>query len=337
MSIYFFETDRDEEPALRLRLTDETLHFSPQPLSSPAQAKDIAQDADVLSVFVHSHLSASIIDELPRLKMIATRSTGFDHINVPAAESRGIAVCNVPTYGENTVAEHTFALILALSRNIHKASARAAAGDFSLAGLRGFDLKGKTIGVIGTGHIGRYVISIAHGFGMRVLAYDPVPDITLSEWLGFAYTADLDDLLRQSDVVTLHAPLTAQSRCLIGPHNIGRIKRGALLINTARGELVDTEALLDALDSGVLRGAGLDVIEGEEVFSEEKQLFLNPDAGADNLRTALRNLALLRRPDLIVTPHIAFDSQEAIERLLNTTAANVQAFRQGIPQNVVHT
>ena len=336
MGVYFFETSPFEEQYLRTRLPQETLHFCGQPLTTAEQAREIAADAEIVSTFVHSKFSADVLDCLPALKMIATRSTGFDHINVPCAESRAIPVCNVPTYGENTVAEHTFALILSLSRNLHKAYVRTTAGNFSLDGLQGFDLKGKTLGVVGVGHIGEYVMRIAKGFGMHLLAYDPVQDRTKSEHFGFTYTT-LEDLLGRSDVVTLHAPAGRETRHLIGAHNIHLFKRGALLINTARGDLVDTEALLSALDAGILAGAGLDVLEGEEVFSEEKQLLLNPKANEESLKRALRNYSLLSRTDLVITPHIAFDSVEAVERILDTTVANVQAYREGKTQNQVRS
>lgn len=337
MSVYFFETNANEQAYITERLPDETLKFHTEPLTTEEQARKIAGDAEVVSVFVHSHLGADVMDELKKLKFVATRSTGFDHINLPAAESRAIPVSNVPTYGENTVAEHTFALILALSRNIHKAYVRTSAGDFTLEGLEGFDLKGKTIGVLGTGHIGLHVVRIARGFGMEVLGYDPEPNANSADVLGFTYTS-LNDLLNRSDIVTLHASYDApEGRHMIGSHNIGEFKRGALLINTARGELVDTKAVLKALDEGILRGAGLDVVEGEEVFSEEKQLLGNDDATPEHLKMALRNLSLLRRHDLVITPHIAFDSREARERILDTTIANIKAFRSGEPINLVHT
>ena len=334
MSIYFFETNAVEQAYLTERLPDETLHFRAEPLTTGEQARETS-GAEIVSPFVHSRMNADVIESLPDLKMIATRSTGFDHINVPDAASRGIPICNVPTYGENTVAEHTFALILALSRNLHKAYVRTVVGNFSLDGLQGFDLKGKTLGVIGVGHIGEYIMRIARGFGMHLLAYDPMQDMTKADHFDFTYTT-LEDLLGRSDIVTLHAPGGVGTRHLIGAHNIGQFKRGALLINTARGELVDTEALLSALDSGLLSGAGLDVLEGEEVFSEEKQLLLNPKASEASLKQALRNRSLLQRPDMVITPHIAFNSAEAVERILDTTIANIEAFRRGEPQNRVH-
>ena len=336
MSIFIFEASPFDHKYLSEHLPDEDLVFSPDPLKDTAQLAGRWDDVEALSVFVHSRVDAAIIDCLPNLKLVATRSTGFDHINVPSCESRGIPVTTVPTYGENTVAEHTFALILALSRNIHKAYNRTAAGDFSLEGLQGFDLKGKTIGIVGTGHIGMHAIRIAKGFSMEVLAYDPYPNPNAADVLGYEYTT-LDDLLSRSDVISLHAPYSNATHHMIGEHNIHLVKPGALLINTARGGLLDTAALLRALDEGILRGAGLDVVEGEEVYSEEKQLIGNPETSSESLRMALRNLSLLKRSDLIVTPHIAFDSVEATERILATTVENLRALRTGIVKNTVHT
>jgi D-lactate dehydrogenase len=334
MTITVFEATADDRAYLEERLADEELRFVEEPLTSMEQASRAAEDAEVLSVFVRSRVTGDMFAAMPRLRLVATRSTGFDHIDLAAADRQGVTVSNVPTYGENTVAEHTFALILALSRKIHAAHLRASSGDFSTEGLQGFDLKGKTIGIVGVGHIGLHVVRIAKGFGMNVLGYDPSPNPTLADLLGYRYT-DLTELLNRSDIVSVHAPLNAATRHLIGRHNIHEIKRGALLINTARGPIVDTDALVEALDSGILRGAGLDVLEGEEVFSEEKQLLRGHGASPEALRAALRNLVLLRRPDLVVTPHIGFDSREAVERILETTVENIRRFRAGTPQNVV--
>ncbi len=334
MSIYAFEADAEKRRYLENHLQDEVIHSFEEPLTRPAQVPDMGQHADVLSTSVTSRVSAGVIESLPNLKLIATRSTGFEHIDVAAAAQRGIVVSNVPSYGENTVAEHTFALILALSRNICTANTRTSAGDFSMEGLRGFDLRGKTLGVVGVGHIGRFVVQMAQGFGMGVLASDPVQKPDLARRAGFTYTA-LEDLLRRSDIVTLHASLTPESHHLIGFHNIELFKRGALLINTARGALVDSAALVEALDRGTLAGAGLDVLEGEENLSDEQQLLGNPEASRHSLEVALRNQILLRRPDVLITPHIASDSVEAIQRILDTTIGNIRAFRRGKPTHRV--
>jgi D-lactate dehydrogenase len=335
MSIYIFESNQSKQHHFKENLPGEQLCFFDEALTSPAQLEGVRGDVDILSPFVHSQIGKEIIEALPNLRLIATRSTGCDHIDLAAAKARDIVVCNVPTYGDSTVAEHAFALILSLSRNLHKAYMRTTAGNFSLEGLQGFDLKGKTIGVVGTGHIGLHVVRIAKGFGMKVLAYDLRPSSIAAEILDFTYT-DLDTLLGSSKIVTLHTPLNPHTRHLIGDHNIRKFKRGAILINTARGELIDTEALLKGLDEGWLSGAGLDVLEGEDVFSEEKQLLSNPNVTAESLKTALRNLSLLRRPDMVITPHIGFDSVEAVERILDTTIENIIAYRNGKVQNVVN-
>ena len=330
--IAFFETEEWEKARLAGALPGEDLLFFSGPLEKAHLPRIV--DASVLSVFIRSRVDREAIDALPRLKLIATRSTGFDHIDLEACNARGILVANVPYYGENTVAEHAFGLMLSLSRKIHQAYLRTIQGNFSLAGLRGFDLHGKTLGVVGAGHIGLHVIRIAKGFGMQVLAFDPRPNELVAEVLGFDYVS-LEELLSRSDVVTLHAPLNPATRHMISRNNITKVKRGALLINTARGGLVDTDALIWALDEGILSGAGLDVIEGEELMEEEKQLLRTPQS-EEKLRMLLRQHLLLRREDVVITPHIAFNSIEAMERILDTTVANIHAFREGTPQNVVN-
>lgn len=292
------------------------------------------RNAQILSIFVHSLVTRDILDRMPELRLIATRSTGYDQIDLEACNERGIPVSNVPRYGENTVAEHTFGLILSLSRKIYKAYQRTIAGDFSLRGLEGFDLKGKILGVVGAGSIGLHVVRIAKGFGMDVLAFDVRPNNLIAEVLGFQYVP-LEELFRRSDIVSLHAPYSPATHHMINRESLQLFKHGALLINTARGGLVDTAALLWALDEGILTGAGLDVLEGEELIEEEERLLASPES-VEKLRLLLRRNILLRRPDVIVTPHMAFYSREAIERILETTVDNIRAFLEERPQNVVN-
>lgn len=299
---------------------------------SPAACTEFA-DADAIVVFIWTKVNRAIIESLPELRLVLTMSTGYDHIDLEACRKRGVTVCNVPHYGENTVAEHTFALILSLSRKLHAAYFQALRGDFRIRELRGFDLYGKTLGVVGAGNIGLHVIRIARGFGMRVLAYDARPHSLLAEVLGFTYT-DLDTLLRESDIVSLHVPARPETHHLINRDTLSKMKRGALLINTARGGVVDTEALLWALDEGILGGAGLDVIEGEEFITEESALLKMPLA-EQTLKQIVQAQLLLRRENVVFTPHIAFNSQEAVQRILDTTLDNLQAFLEGRAQNVV--
>jgi D-lactate dehydrogenase len=301
--------------------------FDASRLPSPEQC-------EIISVFIQSHLDENALSQVPNLKLIATRSTGYDHIDLAYCKSRGITVSNVPVYGDNTVAEHTFALILALSRKVIQSYDRARSGSFSLTGLQGFDLRGKTLGVVGTGHIGIHVIRIARGFMMNVIAFDPRSDKRLADALDFTYVDSLDSLLAASDIVTLHAPMAPATQHMINAQSIQRMKRGALLINTARGGLVDTEALLAALQSGHLGGAGIDVFEGEALIKEERQLLSN-EYNVDELRTIIKDLVLLRHENVVVTPHVAFNSAEALERILVTTIQNIEAFESGRPINMV--
>ncbi|MCD6290069.1 MAG: hydroxyacid dehydrogenase [Anaerolineae bacterium] len=329
----FYSVEPEAREYLASRLEDLDTRFYSEPLE-PSRIDEWTVGSHILSVFIKEPITDEVMARLPNLRLITTRSTGYDHIDLEAADRRGITVCNVPHYGENTVAEHTFALILALSRRVHEAWVRTQRGDFSIQGLRGFDLYGKTLGVVGAGSIGLHVIRIARGFGMHVLAYDVHPNQLLADVLGFTYVS-LDDLLTQSDIVTLHVPLLPSTHHLMNRERLSRLKRGAVLINTSRGGVVDTDALLWALDEGILAGAGLDVVEGEEWITEEQELLKAP-AAEEKLRMAVRVHLLLQRDNVVFTPHIAFNSKEALERILDTTVANIRAFLKGTPQNVVN-
>jgi len=287
----------------------------------------------VLSPFIHSRVDRAALERLPDLKLITTRSTGYDHIDVETCRANGITVCNVPRYGANTVAEHTFALLLALTRRVHKAYTQTVRGEFSIEGLRGIDLRDRTLGVVGTGAIGTHVIRIALGFQMPVLAYDIKPVHQMADALGFDYV-DLDTLLRKSDIISLHAPYTEETRHMIDAGAIAKMKKGAILINTARGALVKTEDLVAALRSGKLGGAGLDVLEDEQVVMEEGEM-LSRRYDTEALQTLVQNTILLRMDNVIITPHIAFNSEEALDKILETTVSNIGAFLADRPQNVV--
>ncbi len=333
--IYFFEVEKWDKPIIKYAIKK----FSNWEVSLKKEAlieenADEVKDADIISVFIYSKVSKEVISKIPNLKLITTRSTGFDHIDIEFAKSKGIVVSNVPHYGENTVAEHTFALILALSRNIHKAYVNTVRGKFSIEGLMGFDLKDKTIGIIGTGRIGMHTIKIAKGFGMNVIAYDLYPNKFMAEFLGFKYVS-FEELLKKSDIISLHAPYTKQTHHLINKDNIKIIKRGALLINTARGGLVETEALLEALDKGILAGAGLDTFEGEE-FVIEDTMVISSQYPAEELRALIINSRLMQMDNVVFTPHIAFFSKEAVKRIVDTTIENINAFLNGSPVNVVN-
>ena len=282
---------------------------------------------EVLSLFIYSRVRNETLSRLPKLRLITTRSTGVDHIDLEACRSRGIAVANVPDYGENTVAEHSFALMLALSRRIYEARSRTLRGDFSFQGLMGFDLMGKTLGIIGCGRIGQHVIRIARGFQMNVLAYDPHIPTPLARSLDCELT-DFDSMLSRSDVITLHCPLTPQSRHLLNREAFAKMKPGVTVINTARGGLIDTEALLSALDHNIVAGVGLDVLENENDIREERELLATRHDDR-TLSDLIRNHVLLKDDRVVITPHIAFNSREAVERILKTTVQNIDAFLAG--------
>lgn len=334
MKIAFFETEPREQQLLTDLLgQDHQLSFHTEPLT--ADNLDLAKDAEVVSVFIYSKLDAANIEKLPQLKLITTRSMGFDHIDQSAASARQITVCNVPSYGERTVAEHTFALILALSRNLMAAYERTEKSNFDYHGLTGIDLQGKTIGIIGGGKIGLNVARIAkNGFEMKVLISDPRPNPELASQIGFIYSS-LEELLQQSDIISLHAPYMPATHHLINENTIKMIKKGAILINTARGTLIDTKALLMALEQGIVSGAGLDVLEEECAIKEESELMSKNMPAHCDLNTVVRNHLLIARNDVIITPHIAFNSREALDKILHTTVDNIKSFVSASPINQI--
>ncbi len=331
MKIAFFEIEKWEERLFRKKLKGHKLLFFNETLNLTNVSK--IKDFDIISTFIYSKIDKKILSKLPKLKMIVTRSTGYDHINMAETRKRKITICNVPSYGENTVAEHAFALILALSRKVHKSYVRIQKGDYSIKGLKGFDLMDKTIGVIGAGKIGLHVIRIAKGFGMNVLAYDMYPNHFLAEVMGFKY-ADLNEVLKKSDIISLHIPYTKQTNHLINSKTINLMKKGVIIINTSRGGVVDTKALLNGLNSKKIGGAGLDVIEGEKLIKEEKQ-FLHKAKYSETKKILETDYKLLSKDNVVFTPHIAFYSQEALERILDTTVDCILKFIDKKPVCVV--
>lgn len=287
---------------------------------------NLSPKTEILAIFVESPITKQIINKLPELKMIAAMSTGFDHIDLKTAKARKISVCNVPSYGENTVAEHAMALLLGLTRRLFQSVKRVKEGVYDFHGLRGVDLKGKTIGVVGTGHIGAHLIKMAKGFEMNVLGYDPYPNKELAKNYGFKYVK-LNDLLAHSDFISLHVPLFKETYHLINKNNIKKVKKGAYIINTARGGLIDPEALVWALHKNQIAGAGLDVLEDENLIQNEEKII---GGCADcQLKTNLMNNIIIDHPNTIVTPHNAFNSIEALQRIVDTTVENIKSFAAG--------
>lgn len=336
MKLAFFEVEDWQKEYLQKHLEHQLHHidisFFGEPLSL-ANVKAV-KDSNIISIFINSHIDKELVLKFKDLRMIATRSTGFDHIDLDACKKKKITVCFVPHYGDNTVAEHSFALMLTLSRKMYPSIARAKKADFSLDGLRGFDLKGKTLGVVGMGRIGQHMARIGRGFDMQVLGYDVYHDKALARQVGFSY-APLPVLLRNSDIISLHLPYNSQTHHIIHAGNIHTIKKGAYIINTARGGLIETGALVKALETGAISGAGLDVLEEESVIKEESHLLSKEFLKKHNLATVLQDHILMDRDNVIITPHNAFNSTEAVERILQTTMENIVAFFKHKSVNVV--
>ncbi len=331
MQIGFFEIEGWEKKIILKHFSEDQVFFYFEKLDSENLPRKIA--FDIISVFVDSRVDKKVIDHFPRLKSISTRSTGYNHIDLKVCKK--ISVSNVPAYGRRTVAEFTFGLLLSLTRKIYLAADQIKeTGSFSKHGLRGIDLTGKKLGIIGTGKIGKEVIKIAQGFDMEVIATDPYPDLDFQEEYNFEYVS-LEYLLKRSDVISVHCPLNAQTKHLINKKNIGLIKKGAYLINTARGEVTENEALVLALKQGILAGVGLDVLEAEGEIKDELNLLTKDHPKEAILKDILYNHILMKMPNVIITPHNAFNSQEALERLLQRSIENIKSVISGNPVNLV--
>ena len=304
---------------------DIELHFQPARLTLDTVA--LAEAYEVVCAFINDDLSAPVLEQLAAggTRLIALRSAGFNHVDLAAARRLGLSVVRVPAYSPHAVAEHAVALILSLNRHLHRACNRTRDGDFSLHGLTGFDLVGKTVGVVGTGQIGATFARIMAGFGCKLLAYDPYPNPQV-EALGARYLP-LDALLAEAHIISLHCPLNDDTRHLINPASLSRMQRGAMLINTGRGALVNTPALIDALKSGQLGYLGLDVYE------EEAQLFFEDRSDLPLQDDVLARL--LTFPNVVVTAHQAFLTREALGAIAQTTLDNISGWAAGSPQNQV--
>ncbi|MFA6603117.1 MAG: NAD(P)-dependent oxidoreductase [Candidatus Shapirobacteria bacterium] len=285
---------------------------------------DIAKDYDVISTFIYSDLSKKMLDKLPKLKMVAARSTGVDHIDSAECQKRKIEVKNVPEYGSQTVAEYTVALMMALTKKIIPAHQSVENGEFSPEGLTGIDLFGKTLGVVGVGKIGANVVKLGRGLGMKVIGVEKNADEVMAKKHGYKIV-DLETCLKQADIVTLHVPSIPQTYHLINKKNIGLMKKGSYLINTCRGPVVESSAVVWALNKGVLAGAALDVVE-EESRVENISVVLTDDTKKSDLQDILSFHLLRDRDDVIITPHNAFNTREAIGRIVATTVDNILEF-----------
>ncbi|MEM7314791.1 MAG: 2-hydroxyacid dehydrogenase [Planctomycetota bacterium] len=302
----------------------EITYLEPQLNESTAQ---LAAGHECICAFANDDLNANVLTQLAMsgVKLIALRSAGYNHVNLEAAESLELTVVRVPAYSPNAVAEHTVGLMLMLNRRLHRAYNRVREGNFALDGLLGFDFVGLTVGIIGTGKIGTVVARIMKGFGCEVLAFDPNPSDECRE-LGVQFVT-LNELCHMSDIITLHCPLMAETCYIIDEAAINEMKDGVMLINTSRGGLVDTRAAIEGLKSGKLGYFGIDVYEeeGDLFFADRNEEILTDDVFA----------RLLTFPNVVVTGHQAFFTENALTEIANTTLYNVDQFSRGTPTNVV--
>lgn len=286
-----------------------------------AETAALAAGAEAVCLFVNDTADRPALERLARegVRLVALRCAGFNNVDLAAAADLGLAVARVPAYSPHAVAEHTLALVLALDRKIHRAYNRVREGNFALDGLIGFDLHGKTAGVVGTGAIGAVVVRILAGFGCRILAHDPEPNPDCLA-AGATYV-DLDRLFAEADLVTLHCPLTPATRHLVDAERLQRCKPGVMLVNTGRGALVDTPAVIEGLKSGRIGALGIDVYEeeGDLFFEDLSGQVLQDDVFA----------RLLTFPNVLITGHQAFFTREALQAIAETTIANVEAFAAG--------
>lgn len=345
--ICFVELERQDEDYFEQALGE-------YDLISVKSLAEIPADTEILSTFINSAITPEFLDAHRAVRLVVTRSTTWDHIDLPACAQRRVTVCSVPSYGDHTVAEHAFALLLALARRLRPALEARGNESAPREAFRGTELCSKTLGIIGVGRIGQAMVPMARGFGMKVVIFDPDLRTSGVGPLDAKYVS-LDELLRSSHVISLHARLNQATYHLLDRASFAKCRRGVLVINTARGRLIDTEALVEAMDQGIVAGVGLDVLGEEGVFHQRAisiignhivhrlqsepggELPAPPTARAEHVGKLLLLEKLLARPNVVFTPHTAFDTVEAIERIKWTTVENIRAFLAGAPINVVPT
>ncbi len=309
-SIVFLQVDSEDRQSVVQRFPHATVLEG-----VPNDIAKACTGAQIVSSFIGIDWNAALLKRLPDLKLLCTRSVGYNHIDLSFCGAHGITVCNVPDYGSHVIAEHVFALLLSTLRHIPEGDRKVESGQFDYHGLRGVTLRGKTMGIVGTGKIGRNVAQIAHGFGMKVLAVDTCRTVELEDLFGVSYV-DLSLLLAQSDIISLHVPVLPETTHMINAKAFSCMKDGVVLINTARGELIDSQALLDALNAGIVRYALLDVLEHEHNFEENK--------------------ALITHPKVVTTPHIAFYAEESMRNMYEDAFASIDQFLAGaVPDHIV--
>ncbi len=332
--IVFFDVEDYEKEFLN-KHNDGNFFFVENPLNDMTKISQEIAEAEIISVFATSRVTKRILSKFPNLKLIALRSVGFNHVDLDYCNEHNIAVETSPNYGNKSVAEFAFALMLGVCRKIFPAENDYKNMVINPNNLVGSELGGKTVGVVGVGAIGAAFVRLAYGFDMNILGYDLRPDEELIKKYGIKYV-DFDTILRESDFISLHAPLMKSNFHLFDDEAFSKMKKTAVLVNTARGELIDSEALFNALTSEKIAGAGLDVLENESTINDLDLVIGINRLSNDELKNTIINSRLFQLPNVIVTPHIAYNTYEAINRILSTTISNIRAFEEGRIQNKVN-
>ncbi len=324
-TLIFYEIKQYERDFFERELYDKfNIEFKEEELLPASELNYREENAQIISVFTGSRLTSETLSKFKNLKLILTRSVGYSHIDTEFCAQKEIIIANTPHYGDYTVAEYSFGLLLNLVRRICYGENELKMGDMYPETF-GMELFDKTIGIIGTGSIGSKSIKIAKGFSMNIICSDVKENEEIKEKYNIKYV-DIDTLCKLSDVIMLHAPLTTSSYHLIDKEKLSLMKENAVVVNTARGELIDTEALYEALLDNKIKGAALDVLEFEETISNKRP---GENINLKNLRTSLINNKLLNLKNVIATPHIAYDTKEAVNRILNMTLSNLKEFTNG--------
>lgn len=335
MKIVYFDVENYEENFLKENNEGKFNYIlDTQTLNDLTPVKDEYRDADIISVFTTSRVNKKVLEQFPNLKLIALRSVGFNHIDLDYCKEHNIAVETSPNYGNITVAEFALALLLDVCRKVTISYMDYKDGKVRPENLMGMELSGKTIGIVGLGAIGSAFARIAYGLDMKILAFDRFEKDKMKQKYDVKYT-DFDTLLKESDFISIHAPLTKDNYHMFDKTSFEKMKKNAIIVNTGRGELIDSKALYEALVNKQIAGAGLDVLEKEETITDFDYIVGLNRLDKNALEQTIINNQLFRLDNVIITPHTAFNSIEAINRILNTTMSNINEFVLGNIQNNV--
>ena len=330
MKVVYFDVESYEEEYIKENSHDFEFYLEPEPLNEISEIKAEYKDADIISVFTTSRVTSNVLMQFPKLKLIALRSVGFNHVDLEYCKRHDIAVVNSPNYGNVTVAEFALALLMNTARKITKSYSEFKVGKVSPKSLVGVELYNKTVGIVGLGAIGAYFAELMHGLNLNVLGFDRYEKTELKEKFNVQYV-DFDTLLEKSDFISIHAPLTKETYHLFDEKCFRKMKNSAIIINTGRGEIIDTKALYNALQSEEIAGAGLDVLESEETMTDDDYMISISRLDKLTLERTIINSRLFQLENVVLTPHTAYNTKEAIQRILSTTLKNIKMFIKGEP------